>query len=81
VLGLPGCSESSSFSRGFGSGRAGLWRGLAVWPGADPVPDSGGEEPPILGLTGAVIQVRLAALSGSDSGVDSQPVSVVIPAR
>jgi len=30
-----------------GVGRADLWRGLAVWPGADPVPESGGEEPPI----------------------------------
>jgi hypothetical protein len=35
--------------------------------GADPVPDSGGEEPPILGLTGAVIPLGLAVLSGPDS--------------
>lgn len=35
-----------------------------------PVPDSGGEEPPIR----AVIQVRLAALSVPDSGADSRPV-------
>jgi hypothetical protein len=31
-----------SFSCGFGVGRAGLWRGLAVSPGADPDPDSQG---------------------------------------
>jgi hypothetical protein len=29
-----------SFSCGFGSGRAGVWRGLAVLPGADPVLNS-----------------------------------------
>ena len=45
--------------------------------GADPVPDSGGEEPPIR----ALIQVRLAALSGPDSATDSLPGSVAILAR
>jgi len=40
------CSESFSFSCGFGSGRAGLWRGLAVC-GSDPVPEVRGEEWPI----------------------------------
>lgn len=53
------------FSRGFGRPRR-LWRGLAV-SGCRSVPDSGGEEPPIR----AVIRVRLAALSGPDSEVDS----------
>ena len=47
-------------------GRAHQWRGLVVLPGADPVPESGGEEPPIR----AVIPVRLAALSGRDPAAD-----------
>lgn len=34
---------------GFGSGRAGVWRGLAV-PGCRSVPDSGDEEPCLPGL-------------------------------
>ncbi len=38
--GCEGCSESFFFSCGFGSGRAGLWRGLAVC-GCRSVPDSG----------------------------------------
>jgi hypothetical protein len=66
VLRLPGCSECFSFSCEFGSGRAGVWRGLAV-SGGRSVPDSGVEEPPIR----ALIRVGLVAVSGSDSAADS----------
>jgi hypothetical protein len=66
VLGLPGCSESFSFSCGFGSGRAGVRRGFAVC-GCRSVPDSGCSGPPIRVL----IQVRSGALSGADSAADS----------
>ena len=37
----------------------------------DPVPDSGGEEPPIFVLIWAVFQVRLAALCDPDSAAVS----------
>ena len=39
MLGLPGVFGGFFFSC-WCSGRAGLWRGLVVWPGADPVPES-----------------------------------------
>ena len=64
---VAGPDEIYSVAAGFGYPcRAGLWRGLAVLPGADPVPESGDEEPPIR----AVIPVRLAALSGRDPAAD-----------
>ena len=47
-------------------GRADLWRGLAVSPGTNPVPESEGEEPRIC----AVIPVGLTALSGTDPAAD-----------
>jgi|HubBroStandDraft_5_1064220.scaffolds.fasta_scaffold23292_3 hypothetical protein len=55
MLRSSGCSRSFSFSRWFGSGRAGVWRGLAVL-GWQSVPDSRVFLPPIR----AVIGVRLA---------------------
>ena len=48
--------------------RAGLWRGLAV-SGCDPVPDSGGEEPPIH----ALIPACLAARSDPDLAANLDP--------
>ena len=55
------------YSRGFGFlGCADLWRGLAVLPRADPVPECGGEEPKIL----AVIPGGLAALCIPDPAAD-----------
>jgi hypothetical protein len=69
---LPGCSESFSFSRGLGSG-APMCGAALPSAGADPRCGVDLEEPPIR----AVIQVRLAMLSGADS----RPVSVVNPAR
>jgi hypothetical protein len=69
-----------SLAAGLGVGRAGLWRGLAVCRGADPVPESYGEEPEEPPIR-AVIPVRLAALSDPDTAADPRPGSVAIPAR
>jgi len=46
--GVVGPDESFHCNCGFGFPRlADLWRGLAVLPGADPLPESGREEPPM----------------------------------
>jgi hypothetical protein len=64
---VAGPDEICSVAAGLGfRGHADLWRGPAVLPGANPVPQSEGEEPPIC----AVIKVGLAALSGTDPAAD-----------